>query len=292
MSQLIDGITIRKIIQKQLTDQIIQHQSAFASAFSTHIVPPQVVILQIGDNQESNTYIKHKMRFADEIGVRAVHKKFDCMVGEQEVVNEIIALNNNNEVHGIVVQLPIPQHISTSRILEQIVSEKDIDGLTSASVNSLLHNEFGYISGATQAVLKIVQHLNIDCVGKKVVIVGHSALVGKPTALALMNQSATVTVCHEFTKKLAHETKLADILITAVGKPMLITKDHVREGQIVIDIGITINEQGKVVGDVHYEQVKDIVGYITPVPGGVGPITIACLFENLIHSYINKKEAK
>ena len=271
MSELIDGKLISKTIEHDLKTKIADlHLS------------PKLIIIQIGNKEESNTYIKHKIAFAERIGVVVEYKKYAETIAEESVITDIKNYNTDSTVHGIIVQLPVPPQFSATKILETIVATKDVDGLTSASTNSLLRNEPGFVSGATQAVLKILEIKQIDVTGKRIVVVGHSALVGKPTALALMNRNATVTVCHEFTKDLATETKQADILITAVGKPNLITTDHVSAGQMIIDIGITVTADKKVVGDVDFEAVKDIVAAITPVPGGIGPMTIACLFENLI----------
>ncbi len=271
MSELIDGKFISKTIELDLKTKIADLR-----------LSPKLIIIQIGNKEESNTYIKHKIAFAERIGAVVEYKKYAETVAEESVIADIKNYNTDSSVNGIIVQLPVPPQFSATKILETIVATKDVDGLTSASTNSLLRNEPGFVSGATQAVLKILEIKKIDVTGKRIVVVGHSALVGKPTALALMNRNATVTVCHEFTKDLATETKRADILITAVGKPNLITTAHVSAGQMVIDIGITVTADKKVVGDVDFEAVKDIVAAITPVPGGIGPMTIACLFENLV----------
>jgi methylenetetrahydrofolate dehydrogenase (NADP+)/methenyltetrahydrofolate cyclohydrolase len=283
MPKILDGRAISSKIAEQLTQQILVCKTK-----------PTLVIIQIGNNEESNTYIKHKRIFAEKIGAIVKYVHYDEDVSEESVVVDIETYNTDTSIHGIIVQLPIPKNLSESRILESIDPRKDIDGLTSASAMHLFNSEKGFVSCATKAVLVLLDNEQIDVTGKKVVIVGHSALVGKPTALALINRNATVTVCHAFTKNLDEETKRADILITAVGKPKLITKNFVSPGQIVIDIGITVlsvEEDGvkkkKVVGDVDYEAVKDIVAAITPVPGGIGPLTIACLFESLLEVYEN-----
>jgi methylenetetrahydrofolate dehydrogenase (NADP+)/methenyltetrahydrofolate cyclohydrolase len=278
MSEIIDGKTISQNIEKNLAEKIREFG-----------LKPKLVIIQVGNIEESNTYIKHKIAFAERIGVIVEYKKYDQLVKEEEIVSDIVKYNKDNSVHGVIVQLPLPEYLSTTNILESIDRKKDVDGLTSGSTNSLLRNENGFVSGATKAVLNIVDSMKLDLSGKKVVIVGHSTLVGKPTSLALMNRNATVTVCHEFTKNLAEETRRADILVTAVGHPNLITVDHINSEQIVIDIGITVTPNKKVVGDVDYNNVKDKVKFITPVPGGIGPMTIACLFENLIEACLSHR---
>lgn len=275
MSQILDGKIISESIARDLSRKIGHMKTK-----------PKLLIIQVGENKESDTYIKHKKLFADKIDVTVEYKKYKESVREEFVIKGIKKYNEDQGVHGIIVQLPLPEHLSTMNILEAIDREKDVDGLTSGNVNSLLRNERGFVSGATKAVLTLLDKEGVDLAGKKIVVVGNSALVGKPTALALINRNATVTVCNEFTKNLAKETKQADILITAVGKPMLITADYVVLGQIIIDIGITVIAGSKVTGDVDYKNVKDKVRAITPVPGGIGPITIACLFENLVEAYL------
>jgi methylenetetrahydrofolate dehydrogenase (NADP+)/methenyltetrahydrofolate cyclohydrolase len=275
MSEILRGTTINEGIAQTLIQKIEQFK-----------IKPKLVIIQLGNKEESNTYIRHKMAFAEKVGVTVEYRKYEENVAQEQVLEDIENYNINEGVDGIIIQLPMPEHFDTTTVLESIDSKKDVDGLTSASLNSLLRNEPGFVSGATKAVLTILDSEHIEVEGKKVVIVGHSALVGKPTALAMINRNATVTVCHAFTKNLTEETKRADILITAVGKPHLITSAHVAPGQIVIDIGITVGADKKVVGDVDYEQVKDTVGAITPVPGGIGPLSIACLFENVVEAAI------
>ena len=279
MSHILNGKILSQIIEKNLAEKIAN--------FHLH---PKLVIIQIGNKEESNTYIKHKIAFAERIGASVEYKKYEAGIAEEQIIADIEKYNVDTQINGIIAQLPIPENFSTTRIVESIARQKDVDGLTSKSVNSLLRNEPGFVSGATKAVLTLLDTEQIDVVGLKVVIVGHSALVGKPTALALMNRNATVTVCHAFTENLAEETQQADILISAVGKPGLITAAHVRPGQIVIDIGITVTKEKNVVGDVDFEAVKNIVKSITPVPGGIGPLTIACLFENVVEGCVIKTD--
>lgn len=277
MTKILDGRAMSRNIEKTLLRKV-----------SNLALRPKLVIMQVGNKEESNTYIRHKIAFAKRIGVAVWHKKYDEAVREESIVSDIKKYNRDNSMQGIIVQLPLPKRLSASRVLEVIQPDKDVDGLTSASVNALLRNESGFVSGATRAVMAILDREKVKVAGKKVVIVGRSTLVGIPTALALVNRNATVTICHEYTKNLAEETKRADILITAVGKPKLITKNHVAPRQIIIDIGITVVDGNRVTGDVDYDKVKDKVKAITPVPGGVGPITIACLFENLIEACAKK----
>ncbi len=245
-------------------------------------IKPKLVIIQIGNLKESNAYIKKKIIFAQKIGAETVHKRYPEKVREEEVVTDISKYNSDPKVHGIMVQLPIPKKLNTSHIIETINPRKDVDGLTSENTKSLFDNAETFLPAATQGIMTLLRHYKINLLGKKVVIVGESTLVGRPTSLAFLNKRATVTICHTYTKNLTEETKRADILVVAVGKPHLIGRNHVSRGQVVIDVGITVTKNGDVVGDVNYEEVKDIVKAITPVPGGVGPMTVFSLFENLV----------
>ncbi len=280
MSKILNGKIISDKIALRLTKKIRQFDDK-----------PKLVIVQVGDLEESNTYIKHKKLFADKIGVLVEHKRYAENIITETIITDIKNYNTDSSVHGLIVQLPIPKHLDKSRILEAIDSKKDVDGMTAASTKLLFDCEKGFISGASKAILVLLDYEKINIAGKKVVVVGQSSLVGKPTALALLGRNATVTICHAKTKKLTEETKHAEILITAVGKPKFITEKFVSKGQIVIDIGITVIKNPKdknkktVVGDVDFEKVKNKVRAITPVPGGVGPMTVACLFENVVEAF-------
>lgn len=256
-----------------------------AEKISSLSVQPKLVIIQVGDHPESNTYIKNKKLFGEKIGAVVLHKKFSASTPQAEVLADIAVQNADAAVHGIIVQLPLPVGFDTSAIIEAIDPSKDVDGMTSKNVKALYEGAEGFVPATTKGITLLLEQYNIDPVGKKVVVVGHSVLVGKPTALAMLNLGATVTVCHSQTRNLAEETRQADILIVAVGQPGLITKEFVKSGQIVIDIGINVTEvegKKKIHGDVDFENVKEIVAAITPVPGGVGPMTIVSLFENLL----------
>ncbi len=242
---------------------------------------PKLVIIQVGEREESNTYIRNKLKFAEKIGATAEHRKFTENIREEKLVKEIEKLNKNKSVHGIIVQLPLPRHLNPRVISGAALPEKAVDG-------SLL-----FTPATTKGIIALLDHYKIPIAGKKVVVVGRSELVGKPTALALLNRDATVTVCHSQTKDMARETKRADILIVAIGKAKLIGKKHVSKNQIVVDVGINLvngpsTELGvkKLVGDVDFEKVSKTVKAISPVPGGVGPMTIASLFENLLDAYL------
>ncbi len=271
MSKILDGIALRDTLALKLK-----------ATLSKRLVKPTLVIIQIGSLKESNLYIKMKKDFAKEIGALIIHKKYKETVTEKQVIADIEKYNTDTSIQGIMVQLPLPKHFDTTNIVETIDHKKDVDGLTSKNMKLLFDNAPAFIPATTQGVLTLLDENDVQLTGKKVVIVGDSSLVGRPTALAFLNRKATVTVCHIHTKNLQEETKQADILIVAVGHPHLITKEFVSKYQIVIDIGITIVHK-KVKGDVEYEKVKDVVAMITPVPGGVGPMTVCSLFQNLVN---------
>lgn len=275
MSKILDG----KKLSDRLTPGLIR-------SIGKRAVKPKLVIIQIGNDERSNIYIKNKVAFGRRIGAIVRHMKYSNTVLENKIIYDISKLNNDRKVHGIIVQLPIPKHLDQNRVVDAIRPLKDIDGLTATNIRSLFNNEEAFVPATTKGILSILDHYKVSLKGKKVVIVGESSLVGRPTAFALLNKRATVTICHNATKDLKSETKRADILITAVGQSRFITKSYVAEGQIVIDIGITVDKNAHISGDIDFEKVALIVKAITPVPGGVGPMTVFSLFENLVKAYL------
>ena len=249
-------------------------------------VKPKLVIIQIGNDERSNIYIKNKIAFGRRIGAIVLHRKYPSTVLEKKIISDISRFNKDRKVHGIIVQLPIPKHLDQNRVVDAIRPLKDVDGLTATNIRSLFNNEEAFVPATTKGILSILDHYKVSLRGKKVVIVGESSLVGRPTAFALLNKGATVTVCHTATKNLKSETKRADILITAVGQSRFITKSYVTKGQIVIDIGISVDKSSHISGDIDFKKVAPIVKAITPVPGGVGPMTVFSLFENLAKAYL------
>lgn len=271
MAKILDG--------KKLSVRLASRLSRQVKELATK---PKLVIIQIGDLAESNTYIRNKKLFGEKIGVIVEHKKYPEEVSESRIISDIKRFNRNRAIGGIIVQLPAPKNFEIERVLETIDPKKDVDGLTSTNTKHLFDNHEAFIPATAKGVLTLLENAKISLVGKRVVIVGQSSLVGRPVMLALLNRGVTVTMCHKNTRNLAEETKRADVLITAVGLPKLITAKHVSKNQTVIDIGITVTKNKKVVGDVDFEKVKNIVKGITPVPGGVGPMTVASLFQNLL----------
>lgn len=274
MLKILDGKKLSNLLALKLTKKI-----------NRLIIKPKLVIIQIGNLAESNTYIKNKKAYALKIGAIAIHKKYPNSVKESEIISYISKSNRDPFVHGIMVQLPAPKHFDIEKVLESIDPKKDVDGLTSINTKHLFDNNEAFIPATAKGIIGLLEEYKIKLTGTKIVIVGQSSLVGRPAMLALLNKNATVTMCHKNTKGLEKETGRADILITAVGYPKLITRKHVSKNQVVVDIGINITKNKKIVGDVDYENVRKIVRAITPVPGGVGPMTVASLFQNLLRAY-------
>lgn len=269
---------------KILDGKIVREKIASRLARDTRRLKgkPRLAIIQVGRRPESDAYIRQKKLFSERIDAKVTHKRYPGKISEKKIISEIQKLNKNSGINGIIVQLPLPARLNASRIIEIIDPRKDVDGMTAVNMRKLLAGENdGFVPATTKGILSLLDYYEIPVVGKKVVIVGRSLLVGRPTELAFLNRNATVTVCHRRTKNLAEETKRTDILIVAAGKPGLIGRKHVSPGQTVIDVGIN-RVGGKILGDVQFAAVKKIVRALTPVPGGVGPITVGALFENLL----------
>ncbi len=247
---------------------------------------PRLDILLVGSDFGSQKYVEMKSKKAQELGIQCNVHNFEDGVTENELISLIKELNEDINVDGVMVQLPLPRDINASNILEKISPSKDVDGLTSINLGKLFKNDPSAIAPATaKGVLELLKEYDIKIEGKDAVVIGRSDIVGLPTAALLQNENATVTVCHSHTEYLKEICKRADILVVGIGKPEYIDKEYVKEGAVVIDVGTNKNEEGKLVGDVNFESVKDTVSYITPVPGGVGPMTIVCLLSNLIDEY-------
>ena len=280
MTLIVDG---RKIAGKMKEKISLEVKNLISKYGKT----PTMGTIIIGDNKESELYLKLREKASSEVGIKSKIYRFSEDVEEREVIETIEELNSSEEIHGIIVQQPIPEHISLHRLLKKLSPDKDVEGITPKNLGGLIIGKEDIIPCTPLAALKILEHINVQLEGADVVIVNHSPIVGKPLATLLLNRNATVSVCHIFTKNLKEYTRKADILITATGVPRLIGKEHVKEGSIVIDVGISKTEKG-VCGDVAFDEVKEIVSAITPVPGGVGPVTIASALENLLKLYKRK----
>lgn len=256
---------------------------------------PKLVIIQVGDDPASESYIKQKMKSCEAVGMRHDHEHLDKDATQEELFAVIKKLNSDPDVTGFILQLPLPSHLTAHipQFLRAIDPKKDVDGFTAYNVGkTMLSKEFEHLPPATPAgIITMLEFYGYgDVTGKEIVIVNHSNVVGKPLAVMLLNRNATVTVCHAATKDLAGHTKRADILVSAVGKPKLITKDMVKPGAVVIDVGITRTSDG-LVGDCDFEHVKEVASAITPVPGGVGPLTVASLIRNTVRAKQRQMEA-
>ena len=269
---------------KTLSDKI---KNEIKSKVKNYLIKPTLAVIQIGNDEASNIYINSKRKSCENVGINFIHEKFSSSASEQEVINKIIEFNNDSYVNGILIQLPLPKKFDTYKLLNLINKNKDVDGLTDINMGLLFKDNNNLIPCTPQGIIKLLEEYNIDLVGKHAVVVGKSNLVGKPMAMLLLQKGATVTICHSKTIDLKQYTKQADVLICAVGKKDLITKDMVKENAVVVDVGMN-RVDGKLYGDVDFENVKDIASFITPVPGGVGPMTVAMLLFNVLKNYEKK----
>ena len=243
-----------------------------------------LAVIQVGEDPASSVYVRNKKNACEYIGIKSVAYELEESTTQEELLGIIDKLNKDNSVNGILVQLPLPKHIDEDMVINAIAPNKDVDGFHPMNVGALSIGKKGYVSCTPAGVIELLKRSDIDIEGKECVVLGRSNIVGKPMSMLLLRENGTVTICHSRTKDLKEVTKRADILVVAIGKPKFITKDYVKEGATVIDVGIHRNEDNKLCGDVDFDDVKDIVGAITPVPGGVGPMTIAMLMSNCVHS--------
>jgi methylenetetrahydrofolate dehydrogenase (NADP+)/methenyltetrahydrofolate cyclohydrolase len=275
-AQIIDGKALAKSLRVQFRERVVQ--------LKTQGVAPGLAVILVGDNPASKVYVGNKVKACEECGVQSFHHAVPTDTPEKDVLALIARLNADPTVHGILVQLPLPPHIDVRRVLEAIAVDKDVDGFHLYNVGGLVVGNTIFPPCTPYGVQLLLETTGIDVTGKNAVIVGASNIVGKPMALMLLQKEATVTVCHAKTRDLAQHTILADILIVAAGKPGLIVPQMVKQGAIVIDVGINRLPDNRIVGDVDFEGVKEKASWITPVPGGVGPMTVTMLIENTLRS--------
>ncbi|WP_442886184.1 bifunctional 5,10-methylenetetrahydrofolate dehydrogenase/5,10-methenyltetrahydrofolate cyclohydrolase [Companilactobacillus sp. HBUAS56275] len=245
-------------------------------------VTPGLAVILVGDNSASAVYVRNKKRRAEKLGIDFQLIHFDATVTEQELLNKINELNNDPAIDGFIVQLPVPDHIDEDKVIEAINPAKDVDGFTPISVGNLWIGTPLTKPATASGILMMLDYYNVDLDGKNVVIVGRSNIVGKPTAALMLDRNATITITHSHTKNLKEITSKADVLVVAIGQAKFIKKDYVKDQAIVIDVGMDRDENGKLCGDVDFDDVKDQVSMITPVPGGVGPMTITALVDQVI----------
>lgn len=275
-AQIIDGKALAKSLRIKFKERV--------AALVAKGVRPGLAVILVGENPASKVYVGNKIKACEECGVRSFHHELPANAPEADVLALIRRLNADPEVHGILVQLPLPPHIDVRHVLEAIAVDKDVDGFHLYNVGGLVVGNSIFPPCTPYGVELLLETTGVDVAGKNVVIVGASSIVGKPMALMLLQKDATVTVCHIKTRNLTQHTILADILIVAAGKPNLIVPQMVREGAIVIDVGINRLPDNRIVGDVDFEGVKEKASWITPVPGGVGPMTVTMLIENTLRS--------
>lgn len=247
-------------------------------------ITPGLAVVIVGEDPASKVYVRNKHRACLELGYHSVVHELAAETKEEELLDLISALNEDESIHGILVQLPLPKHISEDRVINAILPEKDVDAFHPENVGKILLGEYRFLPCTPAGVMKLLEAAGVEISGKECVVVGRSNIVGKPQALLLLEKNGTVTVCHSRTADLAAHTRSADILVVAIGRPCFITADMVKPGAVVIDVGINRLSDGRLVGDVDYEPVSEIASAITPVPGGVGPMTITMLMQNTLEA--------
>ncbi len=275
-AQLIDGNALSKKLRGEV--------AARAAALTAKGIKPGLAVVLVGDNPASQVYVRNKVKACEEAGLHSVLEKYDAGLTEAELLARVEALNQDPSIHGILVQLPLPAHIDAHKVIEAIAPEKDVDGFHVASAGALMVGQEGFKPCTPYGCMKMLEFIGYDTKGKHAVVIGRSNIVGKPMAMLLLQANATVTVCHSATPDLAHFTRQADIVVAAVGKRNVLTADMVKPGAVVLDVGMNRTEDGKLCGDVDFAGVSQVAGWITPVPGGVGPMTITMLLVNTMES--------
>lgn len=277
---LINGKEVGQSIRHKLSDRI--------SSLKEQGVIPGLAVVLVGDNSASKTYVMNKQKTCESLGMHSSLLSFPSTLQEDELIEAVHALNKDDAIHGILVQLPLPKHITESNVLSAISPEKDVDGFHPINVGKMFLGQDTFLPCTPYGVMKLIEHTGVEISGKHAVVVGRSHIVGKPMGQLLLQKNATVTYAHSKTADLGAITRQADILVVAVGIVNLITADHVKEGAIVIDVGMNRDENNRLCGDVDFESVQPKASFITPVPGGVGPMTITMLMENTVQSAENK----
>lgn len=275
-AQLIDGNALSRQLRTQVSERV--------AALKAQGLTPGLAVVLVGDNPASQVYVRNKVKACEDTGMHSVLEKYDSSLTEAELLARVDALNNDPTIHGILVQLPLPAHIDAHKVIEAISPAKDVDGFHVASAGALMVGQPGFWPCTPYGCMKMLESIGYDLRGKHAVVIGRSNIVGKPMAMMLLQQDATVTVCHSRTADLKAQTLQADVIVAAVGKRNVLTADMVKPGAVVLDVGMNRNDDGKLCGDVDFDGVKAVAGYITPVPGGVGPMTITMLMVNTLES--------
>ncbi|KQM75334.1 bifunctional methylenetetrahydrofolate dehydrogenase/methenyltetrahydrofolate cyclohydrolase FolD [Xylophilus sp. Leaf220] len=275
-AQTIDGNTL----SRQLRADVARRAEALKARGTT----PGLAVVLVGDNPASQVYVRNKVKACEDSGLHSVLEKYDADLSEADLLARVEALNADPAIHGILVQLPLPKHIDAQKVIEAISPEKDVDGFHVASAGALMTGTPGFWPCTPYGCMKMLESIGYDLRGKHAVVIGRSNIVGKPMALMLLAQNSTVTICHSATPDLGAFTRQADVVVAAVGKRNVLTADMVKPGAVVIDVGMNRTEEGKLCGDVDFAGVSEVAGWITPVPGGVGPMTITMLLVNTLEA--------
>lgn len=274
MANIIDGKQISKDIKEELKAEVASLAAQGRKCC--------LAVIQVGNDPASSVYVGNKKKACAYVGIESLAYELPEETTEEELLTIIDKLNKDADVHGILCQLPLPKHINEDHVIKAISPKKDVDGFHPQNVGALVIGEKGFVSCTPAGIIQLLKRSNIEMDGKHCVVVGRSNIVGKPMSLLMLRENATVTICHSHTKNLKEICKEADILIVAIGKPQFIGKEYVKDGAVVIDVGIHRDENNKLYGDVKYDEVEPVASYITPVPGGVGPMTIAMLMHNCV----------
>ena len=278
--QIIDGKALSSKIRAEISAQVAELKSKGVEAC--------LAVILVGNDPSSELYVRNKVKASEEVGIKSILCRFPLTVNEKELIDEIERLNADDTVSGILVQLPLPNSIDEKKVTAHIDVNKDVDGFSAYQTGLLCLGTPDLAPCTPQGIIALIESTGVESAGKHAVIVGRSNIVGRPTLQLLLQRDATVTICHSKTRNLKEFTKTADILVVAVGKPRFITKDMVKDGAVVIDVGISRDENGKLSGDVDFENVKDVCSFITPVPGGVGPMTVTMLMRNTLLAAKNR----
>ena len=275
-AHIIDGTAVSKQLRSSITQRV--------QAIKPSGITPGLAVVLVGDDPASQVYVRNKVQACADTGVYSVLEKYEASMTEAALLDRVAALNADTRIHGILVQLPLPQHIDAHKVIEAIAPAKDVDGFHVATAGALMTNTPGFWSCTPYGCIKLLESTGVDLKGKHAVVIGRSNNVGKPMALMLLQKNATVTICHSATADLKAHTLMADIVVAAVGRQNTLTADMVKSGAIVIDVGMNRDAAGKLCGDVDFANVKEVAGWITPVPGGVGPMTITMLLINTLEA--------
>ncbi len=275
-AQLIDGNALSKKIRAEVAQR--------AAALKARGITPGLAVILVGEDPASQVYVRHKVNDSQEAGLHSVLERYPATLAEAQLLARIRALNDDARIHGILVQLPLPGHMDANKVIETISPAKDVDGFHVANAGALLIGQPGFWPCTPYGCMKMLEAIGYDLRGKNAVVIGRSNIVGKPMALMLLQKNATVTICHSATRDLKAHTRQADLVVAAVGKRNVLTADMVKPGAVVIDVGMNRDDQGKLCGDVDFAGVSQVAGWITPVPGGVGPMTRAMLLVNTLEA--------